>query len=133
MSNNNNINNTITLDNILDQTNMGTTISSSYLEDILTSTIGLNAEGVRNIYTVDGNSNINWNFKPTTRIEDNDIVIGGRSLMKTLEKLEERLSVLHPNPELESRWDELRELREHYVELERDILEKERIMRTLSR
>lgn len=147
MSNNNNNNNsTITLGDILDHTNMGTTTSSTYLEDILTQSmpgtcisIGSGgAGGSGSIYTINGNSNIptwgDWNsVKPTTRIEANDIVIGGRSLTETLDKLEKRLAVFRPNPELESRWDELRELRERYLELEQDILEKEKIMRTLSR
>ena len=142
-NNNNNINSTITLGDILDQTNMGTTTSSTYLEDILTQSmtstcISTGAGGSGSIYTIDGNSNMptwsDWNsVKPTTRIEANDIVIGDRSLTETLDKLEKRLAVFRPNPELESRWDELRDLRERYLELEQDILEKEKIMRTLSR
>jgi hypothetical protein len=38
---------------------------------------------------------------------------------------------LHPNPALEERWDKLKELRQQYVEMERDLLEKEKLMKIL--
>ena len=47
-----------------------------------------------------------------------DIDINGKSLMKTLEALEDRLNMLTPNPEMEEEWDQLRELGERYRELE---------------
>lgn len=58
---------------------------------------------------------------------ENDIKIKGVSLSKTLEKLEERLAILKPNPELEERWDELKELGKRYRELEAQIIEKEKM------
>jgi hypothetical protein len=60
-----------------------------------------------------------------------DIKIGGKSLCEAIEKIEERLGILRPNPELEDRWDQLRELRKQYIELEKDLLEKEKIMKIL--
>jgi hypothetical protein len=60
-----------------------------------------------------------------------DLVVGGKSLMKVLDGIEERLNILHPNPELEYRWDELKELRRQYIEMEKDLLEKEKIMKIL--
>jgi len=51
--------------------------------------------------------------------------------MKVLAGIEERLGILHPNPELEDRWDELKELREQYIAMEKDLLEKEKIMKIL--
>ncbi len=56
-----------------------------------------------------------------------DITIGERSLLKTIEAIEERLGILHPNPELEDRWEELKELRSRYIELEKELLEKEKM------
>jgi hypothetical protein len=35
------------------------------------------------------------------------------------------LAILHPNPELEEKWDNLRALRNAYMELEAEIKEKE--------
>ena len=63
--------------------------------------------------------------------EGGDIKIGGKSLSDAIEKIEERLGILNPNPELEERWDQLKELRKQYIELEKDILEKEKIMKIL--
>jgi len=60
-----------------------------------------------------------------------DIKIGGKSLCEAIEKIEERLGILKPNPDLESRWDKLKELRNQYVEMERDLLEKEKLMKIL--
>lgn len=55
-----------------------------------------------------------------------DIRIRGRSLDETLTKIEERLNILVPNKELEEGWQELHQLRMQYVELERQLLEKQR-------
>lgn len=60
-----------------------------------------------------------------------DIKIGGKSLAEAIEKIEERLGILKPNPELEERWEQLKELRRQYIELEQDLLEKEKIMKIL--
>lgn len=62
-----------------------------------------------------------------------DVKISGVSIKETLEQISDRLALLKPNPDLESRWEELRELRRQYVELEADILEKEEIVRILQR
>ena len=56
--------------------------------------------------------------------ENADLKINGRSLMSAIDALEQRLNILVPNPELESEWDELRELGERYRELERQCKEK---------
>jgi hypothetical protein len=62
---------------------------------------------------------------------DGDVKIKGHSITNLLEKIEERLGILNPNPELEERWDRLKELRKQYIEMERDLLEKEKIMKIL--
>ena len=66
-----------------------------------------------------------------TMKEGADIVVGGKSLIKAIEQIEERLCILHPNPALEERWDKLKELRQQYVEMEKDLLEKEKLMKIL--
>jgi hypothetical protein len=58
---------------------------------------------------------------------EDDILLRGKSLSDTIEKIEERLAILHPNKELESRWEELKELRKRYQELEKEIIEKEKM------
>ena len=67
----------------------------------------------------------------TLKGEEADIDINGRSLMKTLDALEERLNMLTPNPEMEAEWDELRELGQRYRELEKQCKEKTRMWNKL--
>ena len=57
---------------------------------------------------------------------DGDIRIQGQSITDTLNKINERLNILVPNEKLEKDWSELAELRIRYVELERQLLEKQR-------
>jgi hypothetical protein len=64
---------------------------------------------------------------------EGDIKIKGKSLNTTLDKLEERLAILHPNERLEEKWENLRGLRKAYMELEAEIIEKEMIWATLKR
>lgn len=56
--------------------------------------------------------------------ENADIDINGKSLMKTLEALEDRLNMLVPNPELEKEWDDLKKLGDRYRKLEKKCKEK---------
>jgi len=60
-----------------------------------------------------------------------DIKIGDRSLKEFMDRVEERLNILHPNPALEGRWNELAELGKRYRELEAEILEKEKVWKIL--
>jgi hypothetical protein len=64
---------------------------------------------------------------------DGDVKIKGKSITEMFDKIEERLAILHPNPELEDRWEELKELGKRYRELEKDILEKEKMWDILKR
>ena len=105
------------------------------------STIGLPA------YTISGNTSVSqpmWttgtsgtlgingisavDIKPSATItlkgEDADIDINGKSLMKTLEALEDRLNMLVPNPELEKEWDQLKKLGDRYRKLEKQCRDK---------
>jgi hypothetical protein len=63
--------------------------------------------------------------------EGGDIKIAGKSLSAAIEAIEERLGILNPNPELEDRWEQLKELRKQYMDLEKDLLEKEKLMKIL--
>ena len=58
---------------------------------------------------------------------EGDVKLSGISLKKILDKIEERLAILHPNDELEKKWDKLRDLRKQYMELEKEIKEKEQV------
>jgi hypothetical protein len=64
---------------------------------------------------------------------EGEVSIKGKSLTEMLDKIEERLAILHPNPELEDKWDELKELGKRYKELEQEIIEKERVWAILKK
>jgi hypothetical protein len=64
---------------------------------------------------------------------DGEVTIKGKNLTDMLEKIEERLAILHPNEKLEEKWDELKELGRRYKELEQEIIEKEKIWSILKK
>ena len=64
---------------------------------------------------------------------EGDIKLKGKSLSETLDKIEQRLAILHPNEKLEEKWLELKKLGDAYRALEKDILEKEKIWETLKK
>ena len=56
--------------------------------------------------------------------KDADLIIDDKSMRSWMEKVEERLNILTPNPELEKEWDQLRRLGERYRKLEKKCQEK---------
>lgn len=65
------------------------------------------------------------------RITDQDIEFDGVGIRHTLQKMQEHLAVLIPNPKLEAEWQELRDLANRYRKLEIELLEKSRVWNTL--
>ena len=57
----------------------------------------------------------------------------GRDLREWLASIETRLGMLQPNPKLEAEWSELAELRMRYVELEKQLLEKQQVFDILKK
>ena len=64
---------------------------------------------------------------------EGEVTIKGKSLTATLDKIEERLAILHPNLKLEDKWDELKELGKRYKELEQELIEKEKVWAILKK
>ena len=64
---------------------------------------------------------------------EGDVKIKGKSIAETLDKIEARLAILHPNEVLEEKWEELKALGDAYRKLEKEILEKEKIWETLKK
>ena len=117
----------------IDWNNMATSItipSNTY-------TIGTSSVNWTQDYTITGNgynnASVVLNEKGMEIKEGGDIKIGGKSLTEAIDKIEERLAILHPNPELEDRWEELKNLRKQYQELEKDLLEKEKMWSILKK
>ena len=64
---------------------------------------------------------------------EGEVTIKGKNLTDMLEKIDERLAILHPNPKLEDKWDELKELGKRYRELEQELIEKEKVWAILKK
>jgi len=62
-----------------------------------------------------------------------DLTVKGKSIIEQLEKIEQRLAILHPNKKLEQKWERLKALGDMYRELEQEIIEKEQIWATLKK
>lgn len=69
--------------------------------------------------------------KISLRGDNADIEINGVSLAETLQGIQDRLAILHPNKELEEKWENLRGLRKAYLELEAEIKEKDKMWNSL--
>jgi hypothetical protein len=80
--------------------------------------------GISDTFTLDSS----WNKPASGKIKldgpEADIEINGKSLIDMLRNIERRLNILHPNPELESEWTELRALGDAYRILEEKIQAK---------
>ena len=113
---------TITLDPLIYSS--GTSITSP-------SSITWSQDYSTNSTWTNSTANVNITADGISIKEGGDIKISGKSLSEAIEKIEERLGILNPNPELEDRWDQLKELRKQYIELEKDLLEKEKLMKIL--
>jgi hypothetical protein len=57
--------------------------------------------------------------------EEADIEVNGWSLVDAVKRIEERLGLFQPNPELEAEWEDLRALGEQYRKLEQHIKDKQ--------
>ena len=94
------------------------------------------------VWTTSGTSSINWNQSAVGQIYHNpamevnqggqvslkgdnaDIDINGKSLVKWMQVMEERMNWMQPNVELEKEWDDLKKLGDRYRKLEQKCKEK---------
>jgi hypothetical protein len=108
-----------TIDNTMAHTWPSTVYACDTTGSVITGGISQSNEFTNSTITINTNG---IEMQPGT-----DIVIGGLSLMKTLDSINERLAILQPNTRLESEWAELKELGERYREMEQDLLEKAKV------
>jgi hypothetical protein len=57
--------------------------------------------------------------------EDADVEVNGWSLVSAVKRIEQRLGLFQPNPELEAEWADLQQLGEQYRKLEQHIRDKQ--------
>jgi hypothetical protein len=94
------------------------TIGSNWLND----SISINNDIEGNTLHVKGNASF-----------EGDVKIKGKSIADSIDRIEERLAILRPNEELEAKWENLRGLRNAYMELEAEIIEKEKVWSILKK
>jgi hypothetical protein len=99
------------------------------------------------VYTTNGTGDAGWtttisadpNLQGKTLQVNGDaditgeLTVQGIKLSDRLNKIDERLAILHPNEELEAKWENLRGLRKAYMELEAEIKEKEKMWAILKK
>jgi len=87
-------------------------------------------------------SNIDFNtFNPGIDVSqgdikihnDGDIKMGEQSLKEFMARVEERLNILQPSPELEEKWNQLKKIGDEYRKLEQELLQKEKVWDALNR
>jgi hypothetical protein len=115
-------------------------MNNTYIGDPL-STISIDNTGsAGQVYTTNGTGATSWatiTADPNLQgrqlhVDGNasitgELTIKGVKLSERLDKIDERLAILHPNEELEAKWENLRGLRKAYMELEAEIKEKEKM------
>lgn len=97
-------------------TTPGTTDTITWSNDWITTQITPNTIDVK------GDANI-----------QGELIVKGVKLSERLDRIDERLAILHPNEELEEKWENLRGLRKAYMELEAEIIEKEKMWAILQK
>lgn len=139
--------------------NVDDTMNNPYISNTITSGAAIGNAQSGYVFTTSGTASpISWgNLNGTTGIswgrsitEDpnlqgrtlqvngdaditGELTVQGVKLSDRLEKIEERLGILRPNEELEEKWDNLRALRNAYMELEAEIKEKEAMWKILKK
>ena len=81
-----------------------------------------------NSLTVKGDASIGGDLKVT-----GDIDVGGGSLGERIDRIEARLAILRIRPDLEERWQQLRELGDQYRQLEAELIERDFIFEQLKK
>ena len=84
-------------------------------------------------YSYSSQLNVTTDPKLTLNGEDADVILNGKSVKETLDRIEERLALISPNWALEQEWEELRSLGDQYRSLEATIKEKMKVWDILKR
>lgn len=112
------------------------TLPSNFATGSITSANTLTWTQPYDTYSITGGNwsndvSVNINTDGVEIKDGGDLKIGDRSMKDFMDKVEDQLAMLRPAPELEEKWDKLKELRRQYEECKQDILEKEKIMKIL--
>jgi hypothetical protein len=121
-------------------------MNNTYIGDPLSTISIANTGSAGQVYTTNGTGATSWatiTADPNLQgrqlhVDGNasitgELTIKGVKLSERLDKIDERLAILHPNEELEAKWENLRGLRKAYMELEAEIKEKEKVWSILKK
>lgn len=106
---------------------------------MLSNTIQTNTviNPINTVYSTNTNANgFPWSMqdvKSKVHITSEDIFIDGQGLSARLGKIEKRLDILVVNPALEQKYEQLKKLGEEYRQLEKELLEKDKIIDILKK
>lgn len=86
-------------------------------------------------YTILSNigTTIDWTNQTITSSNTLADKITFRDLEERLQKIEERLNIIHRNYELETRWSNLKQLGDQYQKLEQELVETEKVIAILEK
>ena len=79
------------------------------------------------------NQTITSSNTSTAGLAADKITLNGRDLEGRLQKIEERLNIIHRNYELETRWSNLKQLGDQYQKLEQELVETEKVIAILEK
>ena len=111
-------------------------ISSACIPSSISSASISSASIPSSIFSIDQPHDLqvsgNSDFKGNVTVNGN-LKIGNVDLGERLDKIEQRLAILRPNIEIESRWEQLKQLGEQYRQLERELIERDWIFEQLKK
>jgi hypothetical protein len=125
---------TISTVSAIDTISLGDTIDLSGLTmagSITSPSYTVSGASYAGPYTVNTGASAPWMTTSSTSAkislngEGADVEVNGWSLVTAVKRIEERLGLFQPNPELEQEWEELRALGEQYRQLEQHIKDKQ--------
>ena len=102
-------------------TSTGSGSSGQYLQSN-----GINSTWASPTWTVGDYANSSLQVRGDANFEG-DVKIKGKSIIDLINNIEQRLAILHPNTELENKWEDLKKLGDMYRQLEQEIIEKEKM------
>jgi len=102
-------------------TSAGSSSSGQYLQSN-----GINTVWASSTWTASDYANSSLQVRGDANFEG-DVKIKGKSIIDLINNIEQRLAILHPNTELESKWEDLKKLGDMYRQLEQEIIEKEKM------
>ena len=109
------------------------TIGPTYIIGSSSPTYTLGSSTLNHSNAIMANTQLDQSGRLALRGVKADIEINGKSMSTWMEKVEQRLNILIPNPDMEKDWDDLHRLGERYRKLEKKCQEKSKTWEALKK